>query len=472
MIDFQNTYSQLPRGFFEKAHPAESTSPKLIKFNHGLAKELGLDFEGIDNERLARIFSGKELLPGSEPLAMAYAGHQFGNFVPQLGDGRALLLGEVIGQDKKRYDIQLKGSGQTPFSRRGDGLSSLGPVIREYILSEAMYHLGVPTTRSLAAVVTDDHVLRETQLPRGIFTRVSLGHIRVGTFEYFSSRGQVEKLKTLADYCLERLYPEIDKDQDAYLNLFVAIAHKKLDLVAKWMGLGFIHGVMNTDNTSVAGETIDFGPCAFMDQFSFEKVYSSIDRNGRYAYKKQGKIALWNLLVLANCLIPLIDSDEDKAVAKIQKELEKLPVYFEEKWLAEFKKKLGLFSEDVNDQTLVLSFLEGLQKENKDYTNSFRGLSESFDEDSEFHQAWRKRLDQQSQSQSDVIKLMNQTNPVLIPRNHQVEKAIQGALKGNFEYFHKLNEIFLSPYKDEQGLEEFKRPPKPDEIVHQTFCGT
>ena len=320
-INFDNSYSRLPESFYERINPESVKNPKLIVFNNNLGNKLGIENTG-SKETLSKVFSGNLLPDGSEPIALAYAGHQFGNFVPQLGDGRALLIGEIINQEQERFDIQLKGSGKTKFSRQGDGKSALGPVIREYILSEAMHALNVPTTRALAAVTTGEDVFRETRLPGGILTRVAKSHVRVGTFEYFMARKDLKNLKVLADYVMERLYPQALESKNPCLKMLQIIAEKQSQLIAKWMGIGFIHGVMNTDNTSIAVETIDYGPCAFMDEYNPQTVYSSIDHHGRYAFANQAQIAHWNLACLSGCLIPLVDKNEDKSKAEINKVLE------------------------------------------------------------------------------------------------------------------------------------------------------
>jgi len=489
VFNFHNTYIKLPETFYQKISPSSAYSPQLIAFNQSLATELGSKVEELDEQYLAEIFSGQSILSGSEPIALAYAGHQFGHFVPSLGDGRAVLLGEVIASDGKRYDIQLKGAGQTAFSRRGDGRSALGPVIREYILSEAMHALNIPTTRALAAVTSGEMVHREKTLPGGIFTRVASSHIRVGTFEYFAYKKDYQALKQLADYAINRHYPELNSSTAKYFEFFQAVSRQKLSLVAKWMGVGFIHGVMNTDNSSISGETIDFGPCAFMDHFRYDKVFSSIDRDGRYAFKNQGNMALWNLSSLAQCIIPLMGSDTDEWLKKIKQELDDLSQFFLNQWIQIMGQKLGIYSAAANDQTLINQFLTYLEKENLDYTNSFYFLSEHIDKSFEesntltnyfiqnkafeqFLSNWKTRLNQQSQDILNVKTLMAQNNPVFIPRNHQVEKAIAQAVSGQYEHFHQLLKVLSKPFTFQQEFQDFMAPPKEDEIVHQTFCGT
>ena len=484
MFNFDNTYIDLPEDFYQKVSPSSAVAPKIICFNTALARELGANLESVDEKQLTDVFSGKEILPGSIPIAQAYAGHQFGNFVPSLGDGRAILLGEIVTPEGLRFDIQLKGSGQTTFSRRGDGRSALGPVIREYILSEAMHALKIPTTRALAAVTSGAQVYRESSVPGGILTRVASSHIRVGTFEYFACRKNFSAVKQLADYTINRHYHELIDSENSYFEFFKAVAKRKLSLVARWMSVGFIHGVMNTDNTSISGETIDFGPCAFMDQFNYQKVFSSIDRDGRYAYQNQANMALWNLSSLANCLIPIMDTDSDEMSTIFNEEFENLSEYYTTLWTQEMGKKLGLFSVTQEDQGLIHAWLHYLEQESLDFTNSFQDLicllsqGESqtiFKRTAEFDQfllSWQKRLKQQVQDIEASKKLMQQSNPVFIPRNHQVEKAISQAMEGNYEHFHRLNLVLSNPFSDQEEHQVLKDAPKEDEVVHQTFCGT
>lgn len=484
MFNFDNTYLELPEDFYQKVSPSSAVAPKLISFNTDLARELGANLDAIDEKKLTDVFSGKEILPGSVPIAQAYAGHQFGNFVHSLGDGRAILLGEIVTPEGLRFDIQLKGSGRTTFSRRGDGRSALGPVIREYIVSEAMHALNIPTTRALAAVTSGDQVYRESIVPGGILTRIASSHIRVGTFEYFSCRENFRAVKQLADYAITRHYPELVSSDNIYFEFFKAVAKRKLSLVARWMSVGFIHGVMNTDNTSISGETIDFGPCAFMDHFNDQKVFSSIDRNGRYAYSNQANMALWNLSSLANCLFPLMDTDSDDMSTLLNEEFDSLSEYFNTLWVQEMGKKLGLFSVTQADQLLIKAWLHYLEKERLDFTNSFQDLigilnqGESqtiFKRTTEFNHflsSWEKRLNQQPQDREESKNLMQQSNPVFIPRNHQVEKAIAKAMQGNYEHFHRLNHVLANPFTHQEKHQALRDAPQEDEVVHQTFCGT
>ncbi len=476
MFKFQNTYCHLPTAFYENATPTSAVKPTLLIFNKSFAKELGIDFKDKSPEDFAEIFSGKTLTTGAEPIAMAYAGHQFGNFVPRLGDGRAILLGEILSLEGKRFDIQLKGSGPTAFSRNGDGRSSIGPVIREYLVSEAMHSLGIPTTRALAAVTTGEIVHREVSTPGGILTRVAQGHIRVGTFEFFAAKQEINHLKTLADYTIDRFYPKIkneseNKDQ-VYLQLFLEIAKRQAKLIARWLGVGFIHGVMNTDNMSIAGDTIDFGPCAFMDQYKSKQVYSFIDRRGRYAYDQQIAIAQWNLMRLGECFIPLISEQAgltiSAALKVLQDAIAHFPALFHEAWLKEMRLKMGFFNEEHGDENLITSYLHHLETNNLDFTNSFRNLSKTINQ----NDLWIARLSRQSQSRDEVNLLMNQHNPVYIPRNHLIEKAIQTVIQDDLTLFLELNKILSNPFVEQCCDESFKNPPKPEELVKNTFCGT
>ncbi|MCJ8278188.1 MAG: YdiU family protein [Bdellovibrionales bacterium] len=466
-LSLQNTYLNLPKSFYQKVEPSAAVDPAMIKLNEELASELKLPWEQWSPEEQASIFSGQTLLPGSEPVALAYAGHQFGHFVPQLGDGRAVLLGQAQG-----YDLQLKGSGLTPFSRGGDGRSSLGPVLREYIISEAMFALGVPTTRTLAAVTTGDFVRREEMLPGGISTRVASSHIRIGSFEYIFNKDDVEGLKALVDFAIEKHDSEISSDSEKYFKFFQRVGERLLSTVAQWMGLGFIHGVMNTDNMLISGETIDYGPCAFMDNFEFLKVFSSIDRRGRYAYDRQGEIAIWNLSSLASTLIPLVDKDPQKAVKRLEDDLGRLNRFFENKNLEVMAHKMGIFEPKESDRGFIGSYLKFLEENKKDFTNSFRDLPQMMDSKEPVYQEWQKRIYSQSQSVEESIELMNSKNPIVIPRNHRVEQAIQSAYQGDYSVFHELIEVTAQPFKDNKKWEAYKKPPMEDEVVTQTFCGT
>jgi protein adenylyltransferase len=487
---FDTTYIQLPEKFYQRQRPDHVPTPQLIRFNSKLAEEMGLRFEMMDKDQLARYFSGNRLFADAEPIAMAYAGHQFGSFVSQLGDGRAVLLGEIVDPHGKRYDIQLKGSGRTVFSRGGDGKSPLGPVIREYIVSEAMHCLGVPTTRALAMVGTGEDVWRQTgKLPGGILTRVSSGYVRIGTFEYFFARNDLEAIRQLADYAINRHFPEIHDTDNPYLSFFQEVGERQASLVARWMQLGFIHGVMNTDNTAICGETIDYGPCAFMDEYNQNKVFSSIDMHGRYRFVNQGSIILWNLSSLSNCLMHLFDTDKEKAKQSFLQVLEKTQQVFLQRWLQGIGYKLGLQTVEDDDIDLIKGYLDILSDQKADYTLAFRYLADNVGEDTvsdryeqlfshpekphRWIQAWRIRLTREKQSPEEIVSFMNRTNPAFIPLNHRVEKAIHMAERENsFEETHRLIDILANPYEEQPGAVEYMLPPKPEEQVQQTFCGT
>ncbi|MCB0342927.1 MAG: YdiU family protein [Pseudobdellovibrionaceae bacterium] len=483
-FSFCNTDVKLPERFYAHGSPDKASDPKLITYNKPLAKELGLSLDSVGEQQLAEVFSGNQLPEGAEPIAQAYAGHQFAHFVPQLGDGRALLIGELLDSNGKPWDIQLKGSGKTPLSRRGDGKSSLGPVLREYIVSEAMYYLGVPTTRALAAITTGDQVYRETALPGAVFTRVAPSHIRVGTFQYFAHRDDRDGLKRLLNYAVNRHYPEIAEASNLALAFLNKVITAQASLVAKWLELGFIHGVMNTDNTAVGGFTIDYGPCAFMDEFDPGKVFSSIDRQGRYAYNNQPAIAHWNLARLADSLVPLVDPLESKAIDLLETELATFTGQFESQWSMKMRRKLGLVTEEEKDIELIQLWFEYLQLESQDYTLSFRHLADlihsktstyGFAETtqlSHFLDLWNSRLDRQGVSLEEVKKQMNKTNPLFIPRNHQVERAIQQGLKGDYSIFFELNKVLENPFDQQPDKKDYAGPPQPHEEVTQTFCGT
>lgn len=470
---FDNTYARLPERFFASVRPETVSAPELLAWNEPLAHKLGFDDLSGDPSRLAQIFSGNELPPDAFPIALAYAGHQFAHFVPQLGDGRAVLLGEVVADDGARFDIQLKGSGRTPFSRGGDGKSALGPVVREYLVSEAMHALGVPTTRALAAVRTGDMVMREGAQPGGVFTRVAASHLRVGTFQYFAAQDDRDGVKALADYAIQRHYPHAVEAERPYLALFDEVVGAHARLVAHWMSLGFIHGVMNTDNTSISGETIDYGPCAFMDEFRSDKVFSSIDRFGRYAYANQPAIAHWNLARLAECLLLI-----DQPVEAYEQALDTYPQRYENHHLALMRPKLGLTTEAVDDGALIEAWLSHLQEHELDFTLSFRRLAEclnaSTDEPTfgEFEARWRHRLAAQPTDPAEQRALMNRSNPRYIPRNHRIEEAIRGAVKNDLTVFEELQQILADPFQKDPSLDDYATPPKPQERVLQTFCGT
>jgi uncharacterized protein YdiU (UPF0061 family) len=472
-MNLENTYAQLPEHFHAKVRPAASPNPRLLAWNEKLAAELGIGHLGGDTVKLARWFGGNELLPGSEPIALAYAGHQFGSFVPQLGDGRALLLGEVTSKaDGRRYDVQLKGSGQTPFSRNGDGKAAIGPVIREYLVSEAMHRMGVPTTRSLAAVATGETVLREGWLPGGVLTRVAASHIRVGTFEYFAVRGDKAALQLLTDFAIARHYPEAGEAESPIVAFFAAVVEAQARLIAHWLDIGFIHGVMNTDNMAISGETIDYGPCAFLDEFDYEKVFSSIDRYGRYAYGQQPSIAVWNLARLAECLMRLGD---DKAHFEAQ--LDSFEGLFHQHYLNRMAAKLGFSSVESGDAQLINEWLQYLQDAQLDYTLSFRRLAQQVDTDAvpqfgEFEQRWKARIARQDEPPHALRARMDAVNPLYIPRNHQIERAIEAAIGGDLSVFNELRQALQQPFSEQPGFAVYAEPPRPEERVLQTFCGT
>jgi len=489
---FDNSYARLPERFYARVTPTPVVAPKLIKLNVELARKLGLDPESLATPQGVEILAGNRVAKGSEPLAMAYAGHQFGHFVPQLGDGRANLLGEVVGQDGARYDIQLKGSGPTPFSRRGDGRAALGPVLREYLISEAMAAMGVPTTRALAAVTTGERVFRESALPGAVFTRVAASHLRVGTFQYFAARGDVEALRTLADYAIARHYPEAARAEQPYRALLDGVIGRHAQLVAQWMLLGFIHGVMNTDNTSISGETIDYGPCAFMEAYDPATVFSSIDQQGRYAYGNQPRIALWNLTRLAETLLPLLAEEtgsRDGALTSANEALAAFSPQFEAAQLAGLRRKLGLATEREGDLALAQDLLERMAANQADFTWTFRRLCDAasglegdagvracFRDPDAFDSwavAWRRRLNEERVTAADRAAAMRRTNPAYIPRNHRVEAVIQAALlRQDFQPFVELLDAVIRPFEEGPGLERFAWPARPEERVTQTFCGT
>src|SRR5437588_417706 len=486
---FQNTYAALPANFFVRVAPTPVAAPRLIKLNRPLAVHLGLDPELLSSPEGAEILAGKRVPDGADPIAMAYAGHQFGHFVPQLGDGRAILLGEVIDADGVRRDIQLKGSGPTPFSRQGDGRAALGPVLREYIVSEAMFALGIPTTRSLAAVITGENVIRETMLPGAVLTRVASSHIRVGTFEFFAAQGDLDAIRRLADHVIARHYPEAVDAANRYRTLLDLVISRQAALIAKWQLVGFIHGVMNTDNMSIAGETIDYGPCAFMDVYHPGTVYSSIDNMGRYAYGNQPRIAQWNLARLAETLLPLLAEDKDAAVREAQEAIDAFATGFETAYTSGLRRKLGLHEERPGDLSLAQDLLERMARNGADFTLIFRRLCDAaaspdgdagvrslFTDPSSFDDwaaRWRHRLAEEGGEANELRAAMRAANPAFIPRNHLVEEAISAAVNdGYFSPFESLLTVLSMPYEDQPAFGSYVNPPRPDQVVHQTFCGT
>ena len=486
---FQNTYTALPDGFFARVAPTPVAAPRLIKLNRPLAVRLGLDPDLLESPEGAEILSGKRLPDGAEPIAMAYAGHQFGHFVPQLGDGRAILLGEVVDIDGVRRDIQLKGSGPTPFSRRGDGRAALGPVLREYIVSEAMAALGIPTTRSLAATITGEGVMRETILPGAVLTRVASSHIRVGTFQYFAARGDTGGVRRLADHAIARHYPQAEKAERPYHALLEGVIARQAELVARWLLVGFIHGVMNTDNTSISGETIDYGPCAFLDHYDPAAVFSSIDEQGRYAYANQPRIMLWNLTRLAECLLPLFADDKDKAIEQAQAILGEFPNKFTTTYQSGLRRKIGLFTARDGDEALVQDLLDTMARNQADFTLTFRRLGDAAENEAnhgdvrslfadpsaydEWAARWRQRLADEPQTPAERSGLMRTVNPAFIPRNHRIEAVIQAAVsRDDYAPFEELVDVLAKPYEDQPGFADYANPPEPEQRVLQTFCGT
>ena len=476
---FDNTYSKLPDPFKEEISPIPVKDPELVILNKKLSKELNLDFSNLDNKKISELFSGNSLPPGSNSIAQAYAGHQFGHFT-MLGDGRAVLIGEHLSEKKERYDIQFKGSGKTAFSRNGDGRAALGPMLREYVISEAMHNLGIPTTRSLAVVKTGEDVIRETTLHGAILTRVALSHIRVGTFQYIAAREKKDELEILFNYVIKRHYPNIQNSQNKALDLLRMVMEKQIDLVVNWMRVGFIHGVMNTDNMSISGETIDYGPCAFMDTYDPKTVFSSIDQMGRYAYCNQPVITKWNLSRFAECLIPLIDKNQNKSIELATEIINSFEKKYEEKWLNMMRDKLGLFGIDEKDKFLILDLLTWMHQKKLDYTNTFCHLmsleiekNENF-KDRDFQnwkKRWHERLKINNNTPEKYINLMKSVNPVVIPRNHKVEEVLNEANKNNIEPLNKLLEILNNPYSDQKDIKEFQIPSSSKE-KYQTFCGT
>ena len=478
---FDNTYARLPEMMLSRLDPIPVKAPKLINVNNALAKELGLDFSIIADEHIASMFAGNSLPQGSESIAQAYAGHQFGHFT-MLGDGRAIVIGEHITQNNKRVDIQFKGSGRTPYSREADGRAALGPMLREYIISEAMHALGIPTTRSLAVVTTGENVIRETSLPGAILTRVAASHIRVGTFQYIAMRGDVKTLKALVHYAIDRHYPNLKDTSNPALTLLKVVMEKQTELVTNWMRVGFIHGVMNTDNVTISGETIDYGPCAFMDAYNPETVFSSIDHYGRYAYFNQPGITKWNLLRFAETLLPLIHDKKDKATEIAEETINNFGTFYKKCWLKMMCKKLGLFGEVIEDETLINDLLTWMKQNKADYTNTFCSLSkenvlkDKLFQDSKFlnwYQRWQTRLTQNKKSKQSSLSLMCTVNPLIIPRNYKVEEALDAAsINGDLVPMYNLLEVLKKPYDNRQEIKSYQSPPVPNEKIYQTFCGT
>lgn len=486
-IAFDNSYARLPDAFHARVLPTPVAAPRLLALNEKLAAELGLDAEALASADGIAMLAGNRLPPHADPIAMAYSGHQFGHFNAQLGDGRAILLGEIITPAGERRDLHLKGAGPTPFSRRGDGRAALGPVIREYIVSEAMQALGVPTTRALAAVATGEYVYREEVLPGAVLTRVASSHIRVGTFEFFGSRGDKDGLQQLADHVIARHYPDLADQPDKYEKLLEAIVMRQARLVAQWMHIGFIHGVMNTDNMTVSGETIDYGPCAFMEAYHPSTVFSFIDRQGRYAYANQPSIAQWNLARLAECLMMLFVK-EAEAPERANAALSSFKTYFQKAYLDGLRRKIGLRDAQDDDAALLADLFNRMGENEADFTLTFRrlcaaiadpiadaGVATLFKEPSSFAgfaEKWRARLAQEGGDLLDRAHQMRRVNPAFIPRNHRVEEAIAAALKDDLAPFQRLNHVLEKPFEDQPEFAEYTLPARPEERVTQTFCGT
>ena len=479
-FNFKNTYSSLGEVFYTHLKPVPVAMPELVIFNEDLAASIDLDFLSIIDQDKAALFSGNYLPKGAEPLSQAYAGHQFGH-LSILGDGRAHLLGEHVTAEAQKFDIQLKGSGRTPYSRSGDGRAVLGPMLREYIISEAMHALGISTTRSLAVVSSGDKVIRETALPGAILTRVAASHIRVGTFEFAAIQQDRKLLQMLLDYTVDRHQPALNDAENKALGLLQKVIELQADLVVQWMRVGFIHGVMNTDNMTLSGETIDYGPCAFMDAYDPNTVFSSIDRMGRYAFANQPQIAQWNIARLAEALLPLIDPDLEKSVELAEQEINKFSNLYKAKSLNMMRAKLGLFGAKKSDEKLVSDLLDLMHKNNADYTNTFRDLADPDEMTDEIYKKkvfvewnkrWRARQEQNKMPVKSALSLMEKTNPAVIPRNHNVEMVLDSAHEGNLDPLHNLLRIIKKPYKRGPHLQDYQSPPNPSERVYQTFCGT
>ena len=477
--NFQNTYFNLPVTFKEDINPVPVKNPNLVVLNESLASELNLNFSNINKDELSKIFSGNLLPKGSNSIAQAYAGHQFGHFT-MLGDGRAVLIGEHTTKTNEKYDIQFKGSGKTAFSRNGDGRAALGPMLREYIISEAMNGLNIPTTRSLAVVKTGEKIQRETALQGAILTRVASSHIRVGTFQYIAARQKENELKILLDYTIDRHYPEIKDSNNQALELLNLLIDRQSNLVVNWMRVGFIHGVMNTDNMTISGETIDYGPCAFMDTYDPKTVFSSIDQMGRYAYCNQPVITKWNLARFAECLIPLIDKDQKKAIKLATKAINSFEKKYEEKWINMMRNKLGLFGLEDKDKFLILDLLTWMHEKKADYTNTFcqlMNLSPKKDklfEDNNFlnwKKRWEERLLKHNNTPKKSIELMRNNNPLVIPRNHKIEESLEAVELNNLEPMNKILKILIKPYHEQKGISDYQFPSISEE-KYQTFCGT
>lgn len=488
-IAFDNSYARLPERFYARLTPTPVARPKLLKLNTSLARDLGLDPDWLACDDGVAMLSGNNMPPAATPIAQAYAGHQFGGFSPQLGDGRALLLGEVVDRSGVRRDIQLKGSGPTPYSRRGDGRAALGPVLREYIVAEAMHALGIPTTRALAAIATGEHVLREMVQPGGVLTRIASSHIRIGTFQFFAARGDIDALRTLTDYAIARHVPEAAQAYRPALALLETVIARQAMLIARWLGVGFIHGVMNTDNMTISGETIDYGPCAFMDAYDPAQVYSSIDHQGRYAYANQPSVAVWNLARFAETLLPIISDDETLAIDQAQSALARFAPAFDTAYTTLFAAKIGIATPTPDDAALAKDLLAAMASGRADFTLTFRRLAACaadpsadaplmalFAEPNDVQKwltRWRARLAACQTSPSDRTVAMRRVNPAFIPRNHRVEEALAAAtVDGDHRPFERLVATLVRPFDDQPDAADLAAPPADHEIVHATFCGT
>lgn len=479
--NFDNSYATLPESFYTLVAPTPVRAPELVILNESLAASLGLDAQALRSAEAVEVFAGNRIPEGAEPLAQAYAGHQFGYFT-MLGDGRAILLGEQLTPEGERFDIQLKGPGRTPYSRRGDGRAALGPMLREYIISEAMAALGIPTTRSLAVVSTGEPVIRETKLPGAILTRVAASHLRVGTFQYAAQLDSVEDLRALADYTLKRHYPEAaGGGENQYVDLLKGVIGRQAALIAKWQCVGFIHGVMNTDNMALSGETIDYGPCAFMNEYDPATVFSSIDTQGRYAYGNQPGIAAWNLARFAESLLPLLHEDQDEAIRIAEETLSSFGDLFNRHWMAGMRSKLGLFNEEEQDEALIVDLHHLMHNHRADFTNTFRALTFNKPEETpmsgttefaKWLERWQERRGRQEQSEAAAHQLMRDSNPAVIPRNHRVEEALEAATQGDFSVMEKLLQAVAQPYAHSPEQEPYTEPPGPSACGYRTFCGT
>ena len=477
--NFDNSYSKLPDSFKENIKPVKVKKPELVLLNEDLAKELDLNFSNLEKDKLSALFAGNILPQDSNSIAQAYAGHQFGHFT-MLGDGRAVLIGEHLSKNKNRHDIQFKGSGKTAFSRNGDGRAAIGPMLREYIISEAMYHLGIPTTRSLAVVKTGENIIRETKLKGAILTRIASSHIRVGTFQYISARNKKDELELLFDYVINRHYPDVKESKNKAIALLKIVLNRQVNLVTNWMRVGFIHGVMNTDNMSISGETIDYGPCAFMDIYDPKTVFSSIDKMGRYAYCNQPIITKWNLSRFAECLIPLINKDQNKAIEIATEVINSFEKIYEEKWLNMMRDKLGLFDNEKKDKSLILDLLTWMHQNNVDYTNTFCHLMDNeikkdlkYDDEGfiNWKKRWKNRLKTKNIIPEKSIRLMRNTNPIVIPRNHKVEEALKSAEESDLKPINEILKVLRKPYTKQEDILNYQIP-KLTKEKYQTFCGT